>query len=208
MDTCLNIRGVQHAQVYTAHGKQARTRLGRLWSNLKARSRPAFWIKNPTYAGCSVGFTDFQAFAMWAVQQYGYDLRDGDGRWYELDKDLLRPGNKVYSPELCLFVPKRINNLFIDSGAIRGEYPTGVSLCKGRDKYQASCQDQTGRFSGYIGKFNTPEEAHIAYLARKLDIVEYIYYREADVIPHEKLRAALLRHINELIEKVPSTWGV
>lgn len=37
-----------------------------------------------------------------------------------LDKDILNKGNKVYCPENCIFVPRRINNLFTKSNRVRG----------------------------------------------------------------------------------------
>jgi hypothetical protein len=56
-----------------------------------------------TYAGCTVDacwhtFSDFKAW---------YDLNHVSG--YQLDKDILFPGNNIYSPETCVIVPPYIN---------------------------------------------------------------------------------------------------
>jgi hypothetical protein len=40
---------------------------------------------------------------------------DGYHEGNELDKDLLVFGNKIYSPETCLFVPKAINSLLTNT---------------------------------------------------------------------------------------------
>ncbi len=55
-------------------------------------------IKSPTYIGCSVcvEWHNFQVFAKWMSEQ------DHDGK--QLDKDIKVKGNKVYSPETCMFV--------------------------------------------------------------------------------------------------------
>ena len=43
-----------------------------------------------------------------------------------LDKDILIKGNKIYSQDTCIFVPKAINSLFTNRKRFRGEYPIGV----------------------------------------------------------------------------------
>lgn len=45
---------------------------------------------------------NFQTFADFYVKHY----KDG----YQLDKDILKPGCKVYSPDTCMFVPRTVNN--------------------------------------------------------------------------------------------------
>lgn len=57
----------------------------------------------PTYAGLSVApcwhlYSNFKAW-------YGCNHIEE----YELDKDILQPGNKVYNPDTCAFVPTYIN---------------------------------------------------------------------------------------------------
>ena len=68
--------------------------------------------RKPTYIDCSVHqdwhfFSNFKEF-------YDTNYREG----YELDKDLLVPGNKIYSKDNCRFVPKIINCLFLDHAAV------------------------------------------------------------------------------------------
>lgn len=48
-------------------------------------------------------------------------------KYWHLDKDILVAGNKIYSPETCLFVPNRINSLLI-RGVKTGPLPLGVSM--------------------------------------------------------------------------------
>lgn len=61
--------------------------------------------KHPTYVGCSVciEWHNFQNFAEW------FELNRVDG--YHLDKDIKIDGNKVYSPDACMFVSKADNNI-------------------------------------------------------------------------------------------------
>jgi hypothetical protein len=62
--------------------------------------------KHKAYHGCTVveDWHNFQNFAAWFDDNYPEeDLR------YELDKDILKKGNKVYGPETCIFVTKKEN---------------------------------------------------------------------------------------------------
>lgn len=45
---------------------------------------------------------------------------------FHLDKDILVEGNKVYSPETCVYVTPLLNSIFVDNGVSRSGYPTGV----------------------------------------------------------------------------------
>lgn len=62
-------------------------------------------VKQPTYIGCSVDtiWHEFQSFAEW------FDKNHIEG--YHLDKDIKIKGNKVYSPETCIFVSRNENNV-------------------------------------------------------------------------------------------------
>ena len=78
----------------------------------------------PTYEGCEVSdnFKSFEYFYEWCNKQIG----SGNEGWH-LDKDLLVKGNKVYSEDTCVFIPKEINMVLTKSTASRGEYLIGVN---------------------------------------------------------------------------------
>ncbi len=74
--------------------------------------------KHKSYFGiCSIcdEWLNFQNFAQW-YEENKYDV---NGRLH-LDKDILIPGNKLYSPNTCLLVPQRINMLFMNKPNNRG----------------------------------------------------------------------------------------
>jgi hypothetical protein len=60
----------------------------------------------PTYTGCLVAseWHNFQVFAKWFYENY-----PNDGVNYDLDKDIVQDGNKIYSSEFCKFVTKKEN---------------------------------------------------------------------------------------------------
>jgi hypothetical protein len=90
-----------------------------------------FLERNPSYIGTSVCSEWVYAteFKKWMEQQ------DWDGKC--LDKDIIVPRSKLYSPETSAFVLQATNSFVTTSDAIRGEYPIGVSLYKRTGKYQA-----------------------------------------------------------------------
>ena len=91
----------------------------------------------------------------------------------ELDKDILVKGNKIYSPETCVFVPQTINVLFTKNDKNRGESIIGTSLQNG--KYVAQCHlinPETGESKGeYLGRYDTQEKAFQVYK----------YYKEKNI---------------------------
>lgn len=106
-----------------------------IWKNMLQRCyNPKFQEKEPTYNGCTVEsyLLNFQHMAEWINENY-YEVPDEQ---MCLDKDILYKGNKIYSRETCIFVPKRINSLFVKKDNVRGKYPIGVIL-KPSGNYEA-----------------------------------------------------------------------
>ena len=71
-------------------------------------------IEHPTYEGvtCCDGWKDYQNFAKWWYSQPNHD------KGFELDKDLLVIGNKLYSPETCCLLPMEINKTLNTRGSV------------------------------------------------------------------------------------------
>ena len=141
----------------------------------------------PTYIGCSVDacWFNFQVFAEW------FTKRDMGAGW-ELDKDIIVSGNKIYSPDKCAMVPSCINLILTDNGASRGELPIGVTLSNGR--YMARVR--VNNKSEYIGMFGTPSEAHRAYLLRKSEEIRDAVQRWSGSLSDEVLASLLLMASN------------
>lgn len=114
---------------------------------------------------------------------------------WQLDKDILVKGNKIYSPETCCFVPSCINNLFIKSNKIRGEFPIGVS--KRKDKYIS--QIQKSKKVKYIGMFETLLEAFDAYKVEKEKHIKNIADEYKDYL-NPKVYEALYKYKVEITD--------
>ena len=132
------------------------------WLNMIKRCyNLAVQEKQPTYRGCSVAdeWLDYQDFARW------YNRHPNKEIGYHLDKDLLFPGNKVYSPDTCCLVPMEINQVLLDSAASRGGLPQGVNWHKRVGKYQVRVG--VGGKRRHLGYFDCPNEAYQTYKIAK-----------------------------------------
>jgi hypothetical protein len=129
----------------------------RWYSILRRCYSEVYHKKQPTYKDCSVceEWSTFSNFKRWM------ECQDWEGN--SLDKDILIQGNKIYSPDFCVFVPQALNNFLTGRENARGLYPLGVTKVKTCKPYLASCQNPFTGERGYIGCYLTPEEAHIAY---------------------------------------------
>lgn len=152
-----NSKGTHKA---TVNGRQ--TKSYRDWRSMLNRCYSSnLHQKHQTYIGCSVttDWLDYQGFASW------YENHDYSNLGYQLDKDVLSPNSKLYSPETCCFIPSQLNTLLIDSGAARGAYPQGVFFHKasGRLAAQLSIDSKLK----HLGLFDCPNEAYQVYKEAK-----------------------------------------
>lgn len=133
-----------------------------------------------TYEGCTVcdDWRLFSKFKAWMEAQ------DWEGK--ELDKDLLIQGNKVYSPDTCVFVSKEVNTFTTKCQASRGEYPIGVCLHKESGKFVAQCRVDGKK--KHLGIFTTVEQAHNAWVNKKRELAIELASRQEDC----KISSAIL----------------
>jgi hypothetical protein len=90
----------------------------------------------------------------------------------DLDKDILHKGNKIYSPDNCVFVPHSVNSLIIKCDKYRGNLPIGVSFHK-RDKiYQASCSNMKKEI--FLGYYDNKIDAFNVYKKYKEELIKKI----------------------------------
>ena len=135
-----------------------------LWQNMLERCySDTYKKKRPTYEGCEVSdnFKSYEYFYEWCHKQIGF----GNESW-QLDKDLLIKGNRVYSEDFCIFLPKEINSLLTKSTASRGEHLIGVSWNKRNKAFVAMVSKNKGK-QEWLGYFKTELEAFNAYKQAK-----------------------------------------
>ena len=154
-----------------------------VWKSMLRRCYSKKYLESkPSYNGTSVcsEWLYATAFKKWMEQQ------DWHGK--SLDKDIIVPGSKLYSPETCAFVLTATNLFVIASDASRGSYPIGVSLYKRTGRYHASCENPfTGKHE-HLGYFSTPEEAHEGWRKRKHELAQLVAATESDTRVVEALK--------------------
>lgn len=151
-------------------------RLYRLWSNLIIRVYcEKHNAKHPAYKSASVceEWLCFQNFAEWCENQQFFTAKDDNGCYYQLDKDIIVKGNKMYSPNTCCFIPSQINSLIISCGSKRGEYPIGVCLQKHSNTFLAQIRKERS-VKHSLGSFSNPEEAFLAYKKAKESYIKEV----------------------------------
>ena len=103
---------------------------------------------------------NFQNFANWATEQKGFTEKG-----WELDKDILSNGVKIYSPETCAFIPKQINSFLVQSPSRDARLPHGVLAVS--DGFLATAKVCGKRLR--IGLFKTCDDAEKAYIEFKTE---------------------------------------
>lgn len=190
---------------YETQKDKKKKRVYQTWMSMLQRCYDPYYInEHLTYIDCYVceEWHNFQNFAEWYYKNY-YEV---EGDRVELEKDILIKNNKIYSPQTCIFVPRRINVLFIKSNKLRGEYPIGV--CENSDKKygykyltaQCNILDENRRRKNiHLGEFplNKPFQAFTAYKNFKENYIKQVADEYKDLIP-EKLYNAMMNYKVEI----------
>lgn len=151
-----------------------------IWNSMLSRCYSEIYLKGkPSYIGCTVHeeWHNFQVFAEWFCSYPKYF------NGYELDKDILVKGNKVYSAETCCLVPKEINSFFVNVSE-----NSGVHYNKGSGKFVSRVS--VGGKRNFIGSFDCKEEALKAYKKAKeaeAKILAEYWKGKIDVLVYNKL---------------------
>lgn len=125
------------------------------WADMIQRCYDPKWHKKkPTYRDCSVceEWYNYQVFSEWFEKNY----IEG----FHLDKDIKVNGNRVYSPETCLFVSPKDNAEKAFAKTQRFINPQGEIVeiynireyCKDKDLHPSGlCNVNRGKYKSYKG---------------------------------------------------------
>ena len=177
----------------TISGKKIMCQYYSTWSEMLKRCySDRYQSLKPTYKGCSVcgEWLIFSAFKKWMKTQ--------DWKGKHLDKDILIPDNKIYSPESCIFISVTLNNLLGSNDASRGEYPQGVSFYRPNGKYVAQCR--SGRKNRNLGFFTSIRDAEYTYLKYKSGVV-LSFTNSEEVLGNKLLSDSLIKISNAMLDK-------
>ena len=170
----------------------------KIWYNMLERCYdPKYHEKHSTYKDCKVEdyLLNFQHMAEWLDENY-YEVQ---GEKMQLDKDILCKGNKIYSRETCIFVPERINLLFVKHDKARGNNPIGVTP-RESGNYEARCNNGHGKMI-HLGTYNTKEEAFQVYKKYKEKLIKKVIDEYEGIIPephYSRLKTAMYNYEVEI----------
>jgi hypothetical protein len=157
------------------------------WNSMLKRCYVNSEVANTSYHDKEVSedWKCFQNFAEWATNQRNF----GKEGW-DLEKDLIVKGNKVYSAETCVYLPREINS-FIKRKRMN-DLPLGVDISY---KYNGTPYFRVqGREDGKninLGGFSTVEEAFGAYKTHKEYLAKKLAAKWKDEIPEVAYKALL-----------------
>ena len=140
-----------------------------LWCSMLRRCYSgSFKKQRPTYEGCEVSdnFKSYEYFYEWCHKQIGFNVKG-----FDLDKDLLVKGNKVYGENVCIFIPSEINSVLVKCTASRGKHLIGVHWCNTNKAFVAQVNRNKGQ-PEHLGLFKTEIEAFDAYKTAKETFVK------------------------------------
>lgn len=160
------------------------------WSNILRRCYcSSLHIKCPTYSDCTIcgEWINFSSFNFW------WKENQVDG--WQIDKDIILPGNKIYSKDMCVFVPSMVNLFVLDKRASRGEWPIGVCWSERYKSFAAQCSNPFNGKNDYLGGYPDPQRAHNAWRLRKLELVPIICSRFPEM--DQRVELALIKRYSQ-----------
>jgi len=182
----LGLNDANYVVKRTVNGKRTTCPFYRKWIAMFKRAYcQDYHKKNPTYTECSIvkEWHSFMNFRAWMMFQ---DWEDK-----QLDKDIIRPGNKVYGPNTCVFVTKHINSLLTNM-SVENKYTKGACIKKdGNLEVMCSVKGK----KQYVGRFSTHEAASKAYREFKSAHIISVANEQTDV----RVRYGLLKHARMLM---------
>lgn len=139
----------------------------KIWSGMHMRAEN-FDKKHPSYADVTIceEWWNYQNFAKW-YEEHKYEIEDD---FLCIDKDLLNPESRIYSPETCCLIPNSINEIFRDYKNYKhDELPIGITK---RNDYK------TIKYRARTTSVN--EFGEIVYVSKTTDDLfnAFIFYKE------------------------------
>ena len=130
--------------------------------------------KVPTYVGCTVceDWLRFSNFKSWMEKQ------DWQGK--EIDKDIIKSGNKVYCPDYCAFIDSKTNKFLAKSIKSESTTLTGTYWCPRNEAYSVRCSNPFTGKREYLGLYDCEIHAHLIWKQRKHEIAGMLAEIESD----------------------------
>jgi hypothetical protein len=197
-----------YAVTYRDEGLMLTCPTYKVWSNILKRVQTggAYQKHRPTYSGSSISpdWINFLHFKKW-IESVNAEFRnvmriadnDPTSVWShrDLDKDLLSElGNKIYSPQTCLFITPKVNSLVTNKDKAKGALPVGLNIMG--NSIQVRCNNQLTGVREALGCFPLDQIglAEYTYKVRKFEIINEIADQlSLSPFSHDRIAAECLR---------------
>lgn len=155
-----------------------------IWKGIHCRSEN-FDGKHPSYKDVTVceEWWNYQNFAKW-YNDHKYNIEDD---FLCIDKDILYPESKIYSPKTCCLIPNSINEIFKDFKNYKNDdLPIGVSIRNDSKsiKYRARTTSINEFGDVYYSNktFDNVLDAFIFYKVQKEKYIKYLANKYKNII--------------------------
>lgn len=159
----------------------------KIWSGMHKRAGN-FDGKHPSYVNVTVceEWWNFQNFAKWYNENV-YIIKDD---FLCIDKDILNPENRIYSPQTCCLVPNSINEVFKDFRNYKhDDLPIGVTRRTDSKSIRYRARTTSVNEFGdvvYVNKtFDNIFDAFMFYKENKEKYIKYLAEKYKNVLPVE-----------------------
>lgn len=177
---------------YNVNGNNITYKDFRTWYEMHRRAENYSGFK-PEYSDVKVceEWYNFQNFAKWYHENY-YEVK---GDVMNLDKDILQPQSRIYSPDTCCFLPRRLNEIFHNLNKIRSNgLPVGIEWARRKtseDGYRVKVTyvDDNNRRKYVRKTFDCLEDAKEFYSKFKQEDTRRIIISYKDIIPEHVYNA-------------------
>lgn len=142
-----------------------------------------------TYKNFSVcdAWLCFQTFSDWFFETYPFN---DQGVLFELDKDVKKNPDKVYSPETCTWLTPKLNSILTERTNDRGTEPLGVFKTK-NGSFQAQLSLGNGMGSYSLGVYSDKYSAFHSYKVRKESYIKEQAELVKDILPEDAYNALM-----------------
>jgi hypothetical protein len=164
------------------HKPKDNPKMHRTWVNMIARGYDEKTkLQSPVYRTTTVckEWLNYQTFANWYTANYRPN--------WEIDKDLLIPGNKHYSPETCVFIPQELNKFLANAYSSNRSGHTGVVWNKINKTWTARIMDNG--INTNLGSFKDIKLASEAYSIARTALADKQRELYKNIIPSSVLKA-------------------
>jgi len=115
----------------------------------------------------------YSNFKKWYDENFPLKLEQ-EGWEMQIDKDLLSGENKIYSPETCIFLPRKINGFLSNKQSSNTSGITGVSYIKKNNSWVAKIRNFDNHGKIYLGYFSNKNTAGRVYKKARAEQAEKV----------------------------------